>query len=257
MTWIHSCVAIDSTLNHLTVVVNGKKLEDKTFPIPSGEHPPTNLTEKLLLLKCYLGFWYQSKNKVSNLNIFSKQMTLPEMMRRTAGEDCGKADGDYLAWESSEWVLKGKANLGEVAVEDLCRKESRIQVLTSPIARLDQCKNLCVKIQSGTMATVRTPTESREMFDRVDEVLTNADGSPTKASMNAVSAWAPIRQTDDGSWVDLDNKAPVKDLAWAEGQPTAELCALYVVPWKGLASYACTVDVKQAKIHCPCSFPVN
>ena len=119
MTWIHSCVAIDSTLNHLTVVVNGEKLEDKTFPIPLGEHPPTNLTEKLLLLKCYIGFWYQSKNKVSKLNIFSKLMTLPEMMRRTAGDDCGKVDGDYLAWEGAEWVLKGKASLGEVTVEDL------------------------------------------------------------------------------------------------------------------------------------------
>ena len=151
MTWVHSCVAIDSSLNHLTVVVNGKKLEDKAFPIPVEAQPPSNLTERLLIFKHYMGFWYQSKNKVSNLNIFAKRMTFSEMVSRTAGEDCGKADGDYLAWESAEWVLKGKASLGEVAVEDLCRMESRIQVFTSPIAGLNQCKNLCEKMPPGTM----------------------------------------------------------------------------------------------------------
>ena len=131
MTWIHSCVAIDSVLNHLTIVVNGQQLEDKAFPIPEGAQPPSNLTEKLLLFKSYFGMWYQSKQKVSNLNIFSKQMTLLEMVSRTAGDDCGKSDGDYLDWESSEWVLKGKASLGEVSSEDLCRKESRIQLFTA------------------------------------------------------------------------------------------------------------------------------
>ena len=50
------------------------------------------------------------------------------MVSRTAGDDCGKADGDYLDWESAEWVLKGKASFGEVTEEDLCRTETKIQV---------------------------------------------------------------------------------------------------------------------------------
>ena len=256
MTWIHSCVAIDSTLNHLTVVVNGKKLEDKTFPIPLGEHPPTNLTEKLLLLKCYIGFWYQSKNKVSKLNIFSKLMTLPEMMRRTAGDDCGKVDGDYLAWESAEWVLKGKASLGEVTVEDLCRRESRIQVFTSPISSLHQCMNLCKMIKNGTMATVRSQNQSQDMFDRVGEVL-NTDGKPTKAGTVSQAAWAPITQENNGPWIDVFNKDPVKEIIWAEGQPRSELCAIFVIPWKGLGTYSCVVNVKISPIYCPCHFPIH
>ena len=176
MTWIHSCVAIDSTLNHLTVVVNGKKLEDKAFPITAGEEPPSNLTHKLLIFKSYVGIWYGVKHKVSNLNVFSKRMTLAEMESRTAGNDCGKVDGDYLAWESAEWTLKGTASYGEVTAEDLCRRESDIQIFTSPIGSLDQCKNLCEKIQNGRMATVRTVNESQEMHNRHSEVLkdTNA-----------------------------------------------------------------------------------
>ena len=186
MTWIHSCVAIDSTLNHLTVVVNGKQVEDKTFPIPEGAQPPTDLTEKLLIFKMSIGLWYQSSNKVANLNIFSKLMTLPEMVRRTAGDDCGKSDGDYLDWESSEWVLKGKASLGEVSSEDLCRKESRIQLFTATIGELDQCKNLCEKMGNGTMASVKTLKKAQEMFDRVEEVATTEDGKSSKASSSEI-----------------------------------------------------------------------
>ena len=219
MSWVHSCVAIDSALNHLTVVVNGKQLEDKAFPIPEGAQPPSNLTEKLLIFKLYMGLWYQCKNKVSNLNIFSKLLTLPEMVSRTAGEDCGKADGDYLAWESAEWVLKGKASFGEVSVEDLCRRESRIQIFTSPVGQLDQCKNLCEKMRKGTMATVRTRNEPQEMFDRMNEVLKDTNGGWREAGKTSQAAWTPIRQDNDGSWVDLYNKHPVKEIPWAEGQP--------------------------------------
>ena len=188
MTWIHSCVVIDSALNHLTVVVNGKKLEDKAFPIPAGEKPPSNLTDKLLIFKTYFGVWYQSMHKVSNLNIFSKRMTLAEIERRTAGDDCGKSDGDYLDWESAVWVLKGDARFEEVTVEDLCRKDSRIQVFTALTASLDQCKNTCEKMENGTMASVRTPNEIQKMFDRVDEVLKG----------KLIAAWTSIRQENDG-----------------------------------------------------------
>ena len=178
------------------------------------------------------------------------------MVSRTAGDDCGKADGDYLAWESAEWTLKGKASLGEVSVEDLCRRESDIQVFTSQIGSLDQCKNLCEKMQNGTIASVRTLTESQKMFDRVDEVL-NTDGKPTKPGIASQAAWAPIRQASDGTWIDLYNKDPVKEIAWAAGHPTSALCAIFVVPWKGLGSYHCTVDIKVSPIYCPCSFPVR
>ena len=79
--------------------------------------------EKLMIFKLYQGLLYQCKNNVSNMNIFSKQLTYPEMVSRTAGDNCGKADGDYLAWESAEWVLKGEASFGEVGVKDLCGRD--------------------------------------------------------------------------------------------------------------------------------------
>ena len=257
MTWIHSCVAIDSSLNHLTVVVNGQQLEDKAFPIPPGAEPPSSLTENFLMFKNYIGLWYQSNCKVSNLNVFSKLMPLPEMVRRTAGDDCGKADGDYLSWESAEWILKGKVSLGEVTVEDLCRQESRIQVFTSQTAGLNQCMNLCEKMQNGTMATVRSPNESKKMFDRMIEVLKTPTGGRNEAGMTSQASWTPITPGSDGSWVDVYNKSPPKDIPWANGQPGAEQCAIFVVVWKGLGSFSCDVNINVSPIYCSCHFPVR
>ena len=256
MTWIHACVTIDSALNHLMVVVNGKKLEDKAFPIPTGAQPPSNLTGRLLIFKQNMGFWYQSKHKVSNLNIFSKRMTLSEMVSMTAGEDCGKADGDYLSWETAQWVLKGKASFSEVTVEDICRRQSRIQIFTSPTGGLNECKNLCEKMQNGTMAMVRTLNESQEMFDRMNEVLKDSGGGQNKAGITSQAAWTPIRQDTEGSWVDLYNTNPVNEITWAAGHPKSDHCAIYVIPWNGLGSYHCTVNIKMAFIYCPCFFPV-
>ena len=107
--------AIDCILNHLTVVVNGKKLEDKSFPIPAGAQPPTNLTEKFLIFKLYQGFWCQSR----------------------------------LSGLGERWV--GGERWGGFG-EDLCRRESR-RYRFSPIGKLDQCKTLCGKIEKGRMAT--------------------------------------------------------------------------------------------------------
>ena len=256
MTWIHSCVAIDSSLNHLTVVVNGQQLEDKAFPIPPGAEPPSSLTENFLIFKNYIGLWYQSNSKVSNLNVFSKLMPLPEMVRRTAGDDCGKADGDYLSWESAEWILKGKVSLGEVTVEDLCRQESRIQVFTSQTAGLNHCMNLCEKMQNGTMATVRSPNESKKMFDRMIEVLKTPTGGRNEAGMTSQASWTPITN-NDGSWVDVYNKRPPNDIPWANGQPGAEQCAIFVIVWKGLGSFMCDVNIKSSPIYCSCHFPVR
>ena len=177
---------------------------------------------------------------MSNLNIFSKRLTLSEMVSRTAGDDCGKADGDYLAWESAEWDLKGKASFGEVTVEDLCRRGSEIQIFTAPaICSLHQCSNLCEKVQNGTMARVRTLIETQEFFDRMNEMLKDANGGRNPAGQISQSAWIPIHKEDDGSWVDIYNKDPVKEIVWAAGQPKADPCAIFVIAWKGNLPMSC------------------
>ena len=42
------------------------------------------------------GFWYQHKNTISNLNIFSWMMSVEDMVTRTAGGQGCDSPGDYL-----------------------------------------------------------------------------------------------------------------------------------------------------------------
>ena len=106
------------------------------------------------------------------------------------------------------------------------------------------------------MASVRTLDEYQEFFDRMNEVLKYSSGGRNKAGMTSQSAWTPINQATNGSWVDIYNKDPVKEIAWAAGHPTSDPCAILVIPWKGLASYQCNVNIKVSFIYCPCHFPV-
>ena len=66
--------------------------------------------------------------RVTNVNVFSGLMSEEKMVSRTAGEDCGKQDGDFLSWTNSSWSLQGVSRWTEVSVEDLCRKNSDLQL---------------------------------------------------------------------------------------------------------------------------------
>ena len=176
------------------------------------------------------------------------------MVSRTAGEDCRLGNGDYLAWESSQWNLKGKAKFASpVTAEDLCRRVSKIQLFTAP-TQFDQCVDHCEKIQGGRLPTVRSLSEQQALYGRVDEVLYVNEAKQKESGMMSFAAWVPINQIN-GTWVDLYNKKPMADLIWAKGNPTPESCALYIIPWKGLGSYACKVQIKVVFLFCPCHFP--
>ena len=47
---------------------------------------------------------------MTNVNIFSRYLTLNESTSVTAGSLCGQA-GDYLAWEDIKWTLVGEENI--------------------------------------------------------------------------------------------------------------------------------------------------
>ena len=73
---------------------------------------PTNLTGKIVL-----GVWQSPgskkwdsiwSNQVTNLNIFSTELTIKEMQQNTNGGRCAR-EGDYLAWKEMRWNLKGLA----------------------------------------------------------------------------------------------------------------------------------------------------
>ena len=157
--WMHACLALASEENHIAVVINGQKLADEKFTALQGLERPTSLTGRLLLAKMVpvRGIWYQHKGMVANLNIFSGAMSVEKMVARTAGEECGKDDGDVLAWATSQWQLMGDATFTEVTTEDLCRRKSDILVFTEKFPNSEDCMYLCKKLHAtGRMASVET-----------------------------------------------------------------------------------------------------
>ena len=162
------CVAVDCHKNHITAVFNGEKVEERQFELPAGGATcPRSLAGNLLLQKGLLsrGFWFQVKGRLTNLNVFSDLMSLDRMVSRTAGEDCGRQGGDYLAWAKTSWELHGAARWTEVPLEELCRKDSSIQLFTTPRMKSpEDSRQLCPKLnRHGCMSSVERPNHLADL----------------------------------------------------------------------------------------------
>ena len=83
-TWLHSCVAVSCTKNHISAVVNGVKVLDTQFQ--RNENCPTSLDGNLVLHKHFYstGYWSQNQGRVTNVNIFSGLMSEDGMVGRTS-----------------------------------------------------------------------------------------------------------------------------------------------------------------------------
>ena len=119
--WLRSCMAVDSTSGMVQWVVDGILVENRTFDNLRVSKIPTNLSGKIVL-GAYLSpikSWQVFSNKLTNLNIFSSLLPLPEMQRKTKGEEVCLEEGDYLAWEEMTWDLRGGATTEKITLEEL------------------------------------------------------------------------------------------------------------------------------------------
>ena len=73
-----------------------------------------------------MGFWYQGRQKISNVNIYGRILSKNEMK-----EKCGLSDGDFPSWEEMEWTQHGLSMTGTIEREDLCKTYSNIILFTS------------------------------------------------------------------------------------------------------------------------------
>ena len=254
--WLHVCLAISCHKNHIAVVANGFKIGDKQFP--EGVGCPESLVGNLVLMKGYVtgGVWSQGYGKVTNLNIFSGSMSTKEMVATTAGEKCGGQDGDYLSWKNSSWSLRGAAKWKEVPVEDLCRKDFSIQLLTTKVVqRPDACKQLCSKLhEKGRMASVETP----ELFDKLNQRL-----SVLATLVRNMVIWVPMSRKKDG-WVDSHTGNEIAKLEFQPGYPTPPLsdsgkdCVIFPMASpdvKGYVNNICHQTAGMGGWYCACHFP--
>ena len=97
-------MAVDSDSGFLQWVVDGTLVENASLELlrNNSANKPTDLTGKIVLgafqwagSKEWIDYWLS--NQVSNLNIFSRFLSVEEMKENTKGDKCS-SEGDYLAW---------------------------------------------------------------------------------------------------------------------------------------------------------------
>ena len=171
--WYHSCTGIDMVSGHVQMIINGQLIVDQVVKELTGyaEMRPRSLQGNLLLGKEWMGgFWYQSRQLTSNLNVYGRILSKDEMKEKTFGSECGLSDGDFLSWEEMEWTLHGLSKMGTIDRDDLCKKYSNIILFTSPFLQQDFCREHCLKISRGWMAPVSTKDEGDRLLQQMTEV---------------------------------------------------------------------------------------
>ena len=157
--WYHSCTGIDMVSGHVQMIINGQLIVDREVKELKGsaEVRPRSLQGNLLLGKQWMGgFWYQGRQRISNVNVYGRILSKDEMKEKTFGSECGISNGDFLSWEAMEWTQYGLSTMDTVEKEDLCKKYSNIILFTSPFLQQDFCREHCLKISRGWMAPVST-----------------------------------------------------------------------------------------------------
>ena len=80
--WYHGCTALHTGTGHMLFVVNGNIVIDQVIEkfINSINEKPKSLEGRLSLFKTYIsnGIWYQSRQRLTNLNVHTSALQLTE-----------------------------------------------------------------------------------------------------------------------------------------------------------------------------------
>ena len=128
---------MDTKSGMINVLVDGYKLfHDKIdFFQQSANLKPKNLSGKLALFKSFFtGLWYNARGRISNVQIFSRELQDEEMIHITGSNEIECiVDGDYLSWENMQWENTGDVVQGEVETEEICESKKSSMVVMEPI----------------------------------------------------------------------------------------------------------------------------
>ena len=242
--WVRSCIAIDTERGLLQWVVDGALVENATdVPfVKDTRNKPTDLSGKIIL-----GAWQRSgsnkwmsrartSNQVTNLNIFSRALTIREMEQNTEGGDCSPA-GDYLAWEQMQWELKGRAVIESVDEQEPCMGDPSLNLYPAGYTSMESCRHFCQKIgsRSPSLATLQRWTDLQR---DLEGMIKKKEG---RQNMNI---WHALDdEGTEGEWVDYyDRTVANYSLPWFGSEPNGgsrENCAVLRLSTRRLYDYPC------------------
>ena len=257
--WYHACTSLNTVTGQMLIVVNGQIIIDQVISvfIDSTINKPKTLDGRLSLFKNnWSGVWYQSRQRLTNLNIHASAQTLDKMINLTAGEHCAE-QGDYLSWKEAQWNVTGNIDHDSIVKkEDLCyRSTSNILMFTDKFLDWEECMLFCEKLPNTRSPSVASEKELLNVMRAAEKPFIDPETGIFNAGVFGAAYWIPITDSKiEGQWVDFYTSDPVDILGVAAGEPNggmAENCGIVVTLWGGWQDWPCKLT-KTSAYACPC-----
>ena len=256
--WYHGCSALNTITGHVLAVVNGHIIINQVVTeFINTNEKPKSLQGKLSIFKSfYSGFWYQSRQRLTNLNVYGSALTLEKLMDLTDGENCSD-EGDYLSWKESQWNVTGRVNqMSVIKEEDLCyRSTSNIVLFTDIFLEWKECMLFCEKLPKTRAPSVATEKKFLDMMKAIDRIIFDPATGNRNPGVIGAAYWIPVTDRKiEGQWVDFYSSDSLDILGVAAGEPDggeAENCGMVVSYWGGWQDFGCKVN-SNTNIQCPC-----
>ena len=255
--WYHGCTTLDTVTGHMLVVVNGHIIIDQVIEefINTVDIRPKSLDGRLSLFKTfYTGYWYNSRNRFTNLNVYASALTVDEMINLTDGESC-PGEGDYLSWKEAQWNVTGYIDQESIVKkEDMCyQPTSNIVLFTDIFLEWEECMLFCEKFPNTRAPSVASDKEFLDVMRATERIVIDPE-TGYEWDGKVTGYWIPITDSKmEGHWVDYYTSDPVdiNALATSSNGGSVKNCAIAVLAGGGWQDWECKVS-RANPLKCLC-----
>ena len=235
--WYHHCAGIDTVSGHVTSVLQGHLMYDQIIKEikNSTELKPKSLKENLIIGKSSVDgkTWVEAHLKTSNVNVYSKKLSVEDMQEITNGSRCGE-DGDYLAWSKSQWTIKGnKTKVEEIEQTELCMMKQSARYIHR-LQNNEELMRTCSKLGKSKLHIPDNQEHSAEVADFFKKTaLEKVDGEwttfPNECPGYMLAAKDITEEDLDDGWINQNTNQPMEYFEWIPGQPNSknQQCVTY------------------------------
>merc|ERR1711963_995024 len=167
---------------------------------------------------------FPSGTRYSNVNVYSKFLSIDEMVSITNGSRCGE-EGDYLSWSKSQWTLVGKeSKILEVDESQLCPSKETKLFVNGPVNK-NKADRFCQILGNSWLVVPKDFNHSARLLEYYSNNFLKPVGTGFENFQNGYKDfWMNVYdQTGENDWINANSKKPITFFEWRVGQPNSAL----------------------------------